>query len=122
MNKFSKMLSSSSKEIRGARAAFLSEDVKASQETLIRNLEEELRGLNRQLIDATDLYPDSELTLMVTRKDFNPAKWTEKIQALKLAIIDKKEELDVAKETYNEWFSELPASPKKEKKDKEESK
>lgn len=122
MNKFGKMLSSSSKEIRGARATFLAEDVKASQENLIRTLEEEKRDLDRSFLAATDLYPESELTLMVTRKDFNPKAWVSKIQALKLAIADKQEELDAARGTFDEWFAELPATAKKEKKSAEEDK
>lgn len=106
MNKFAKLLSGSSKEIRGARAVILAEDARFAQEGLLRKLEEEVRDLERQLITATDLYPESELSLMVTRKDFNPKAWVERIQSVKLALAEKTIELDVAKETFAEWFAD----------------
>lgn len=122
MNKFAKMLSSSSKEIRGIRASMLAEDSRFAQEDLVRNLESEKREIERQLIEVTDLHPDSELTLMVTRKGFDPKAWTSKIQELKVALAAKTIEVELAKETYKEWFEELPAKPAKADKNTAESK
>ena len=113
MNKFGKLLGSSSKEIRGARAILLSDDARFAQEELVRNLEAQKRELDRSLIAVTDLYPESELTLMVTRKDFNPKAWVSKIQSLKIEVAEKEIELSIAKETYDEWFVELPVTSKK---------
>ncbi len=106
MNKFAKLLSGSSKEIRGARATILADDARFAQEELVRNLEAEKRELNRKLVAATDLYPESELSLMVTRKDFDPKAWTKRIQELKVAIAEKQVELDLATETFTEWFED----------------
>ena len=115
MNKFAKMLGSSSKEIRGARATLLSEDARFAQEELVRTLESEKRDLDRKLVAATDLYPDSELTLMVTRKDFEAKAWVSHIQKLKVALTAKNIELNLAKETYAEWFTEVPVKEKSAK-------
>lgn len=117
MNKFQVILRQSSKEIKENRARIASENAKDAAEELVRKLSKELRTLESQLDHLTDLNRDSELSLKVIKDDFNATNWMANIQNVKLAIVQKKIELEVAKETYADWFDELPVEGKKKGKD-----
>jgi len=106
VSKFKKLLSKAAKEIREGRANIVAENTKFAQEDIVRGIESEKRDLDARLMELTDVNRDSELSLRVTKKDFNAKQWCHDVQELKLAIIEKRIELEVAKETLEEWFGE----------------
>jgi len=115
MNKLQKMLKASSKEIRGIRGDLLSNNIKREQSRLVMDLEDELETMKEKLNSLNDLYPNSEMTLRIVSKDFNPKAWVQDIQKLKVDVKMKEVELAIAKETTDEWFEELPEEEVKAK-------
>lgn len=107
MNKFQSVLKQSSKDIKANRARIASENAKDAAEEMVRKLRKDLRNYESQLDNLTDLNRDSELSLKVIRDDFNAGNWMSTIQNVKVAIANKKIELAIAEETFEEWFSEF---------------
>jgi len=112
MNKFQKNLTASNSEIKAARAKAIAESAAAEQRSIILELEGELRKLNNQKMDLEDLSPDSELSLRPARGDFDAVTWVRKMQNIKVAILNKEIELQVATETENEYFLETKTNGK----------
>ena len=106
MSKFQNNLTISYREIRGKRAALITEDVKIAQEDLIRSLTDEKRTLERELLDLEDLSPDSEMSLHPGKKEFNAVHWVNRMQDLKITLALNKQKLAIALETSEEFFSE----------------
>jgi len=104
MNKFIKNLTLANKDIIEKRALALSEDAKAEQGVLIVEFETELRVLKRKLMDLEDLSPESKVTLKATKDAFDAKLWVRDLHATKIEIRLVEEELETAKETYEEYF------------------
>jgi len=102
--KFEIMLEGSNQQIKSTRAKILMEMSMAAQEKIVRELREEKRTMELELMNLTDIYPDSELSLLVVKKDFDPRDVFEKIQDLKIRLTNKGIELKIAEDTYDEWF------------------
>jgi hypothetical protein len=113
MNKFETMLNQSSSAIRGQRAILVAKYAKKAQEALVRDLDDKLDVVQEQLLATTDIYPQSELTLMVTNDKFNPQEWVKRLQSLKIQKANLEIELSLAQETYEEFFGvEVVKTPK----------
>lgn len=106
MNKLQKMLNSTSKEVRGARAKLLTDSMRRAQDRLVMDLEEAYDKAQENLNSLSDVYPNSEMSLRIVSKDFDPRAWVKDTQALKVELETRKLELDLAKETLAEWFEE----------------
>lgn len=106
MNKFITNLTASSDNIKSARAALISENAEASQRKLIETLKEIKRKLEGQKLALSDLYPDSELSLLVTKTSFDADKWARDLQNIKVSLLNNQVELKSAQETFDEWFTE----------------
>jgi len=105
-NKFISNLTSSSSDIKKTRATIISKNAEAAQADVVRVKQQELRDLEAKKLELSDLYPESEFSLMVTAKDFNAKAWAESLQNLNIQILNKSVEVKLAEDTYNEWFSE----------------
>lgn len=105
-NRFINSLIASNKEIKAARAKIVGEDALDASEELVRNLKAEKRELERKLLSLSDMNRDSELSLLVVKADFNAKNWIKEIHEIKVKLALKEEELKIAEETHNEWFSE----------------
>ena len=116
MNKFQSVLKASSKDIKEARARIASENAKDAAEELVRDLRKQQRSLELSLDNLTDLNRDSELSLKVVRDDFNAGAWMRNVQATKVALANKKIEVAIAEETFQEWFGETEEKELKAKK------
>ena len=106
MNKFVSNLTASNKAIKEARAKMVSEDAIDAQAELVRDLGKSKRELERKLAQLSDMSPDSELSLKVVKDTFNAEEWVKEIQTTKVAIANKTIELQLAEETFQEWFVE----------------
>lgn len=104
--KFITNLKRSNKQIKDARAKIIAEDALDAQTQLLDSIKREKRELDRKLLELTDLHPDSELSLRVVRKDFNAKELFKEIQSTKVELANKTVELQIAMETYTEWFDE----------------
>ena len=106
MNKFMKLLSADNNSIKGNRAKLIAEDLKAAQEEIVRNLQQEKRDIERKLLILSDFSPESELSLKVVRDGFDSKEWARNNQDLKVELANKTVEVKLAEETYNEWFTD----------------
>ncbi len=106
-NKFAQNLAKSNESIKEARAAMIAEDASAAQEQILLKLKQEKRDMERELMSLSDMYPDSELSLKVTKSEFNPQAWVKRVQDLKVSILNKSVEVKLAQDTYDEWFKEV---------------
>lgn len=118
MNKLQKMLNAGSKEIKGVRAELLNDNMKRAQVRLVMDLEEQYDDMKAQLNSLSDIYPNSEMTLRIVDKNFDPKKWVADTQKLKTELLVKKVELDTAKETLKEWFEDESEESKTKAEDK----
>lgn len=110
-NKFTDNLTSSSAAIKGQRAALISSNAQRAQEELLRKLTQESTDLQLQKMALSDIYPDSELSLLVTKNSFNADKWVSDIQNIEIKLLNKQVEINAAQKTYDEWFKDTTISP-----------
>lgn len=103
--KFQQILNSDHLQIKQSRSEIIFQDFKSEQEELVRNLENDVRQLQKKLMNLTDIYPESSLSLMVTKPDIDAKQWVKEIQSTKVSLEIKQRELDIAKSTQNEWFN-----------------
>ena len=106
-NPFIKKLMSSNDDIKKNRAVIIAETAEAAQYDIVRELERELRDLRSEEMELTDLAPDSELSLLVVKKDFNADNTFRKLQSVRERIDITDVKLKIARNTYNEFFGEL---------------
>lgn len=106
MNKFITTLTASNKSIKEARAKMISEDAVDAQQELVRELKKEKRELERRLMQLSDMSPDSELSLKVVKDTFKATDWVKEIQTIKVELANKTVELQLAEETFSEWFED----------------
>lgn len=115
MNKFAQILTQSSKEIRGQRAAILNSDAKDAADEIVRALAKRKREFESKLLNLEDINRDSDFSLKVVKGDFNPGTWFKDMQLLKVQIANISIELEIAENSYKEWFGELPELPTADK-------
>jgi hypothetical protein len=106
MGKLAKTLEAGHKGIRRERLLFIEEEMEHKQRRLIDTLKEEKRSIERKLLDLSDLYPESTLSLMVVKKDFDAEQWVQEVQAAKVSLKLNSVKLICAEETFKEWFTE----------------
>lgn len=102
--KFQRNLESSHKEIRGKRAKFLNEDAEVSMRRLVDKEKDKLRDLQRQEMNLEDMHPDSTTTLKVTKDKFDSVTWARELVEVRVEIKLQKAELQIAEDTYKEYF------------------
>lgn len=105
-NKFVSSLSVSNSAIKEQRAHILGADAETAAKEEIISLEKDVRFIQRELLQLTDFYPDSELSLKAAKDDFDTKAWAKKMIKFKLDLELKQAELKSAKEFYDEWFAE----------------
>jgi len=104
--KFIEELTLSNKQIKANRAKMICEDAKDAQEELLRQLNAEKRDLERKLLNLSDMSPDSQFSLRVTKDNFDAKAWVAEMQNLKVQLANKQVELELATATSREWFTD----------------
>ena len=104
-NKFTANLTLPESGIKGKRASILASSAETAHNDLISRLTKEYNTLELTLENLNDLSPDSTTSLKVGGDDFDAEVWVQKMQDTKIALLNKKIELRVAKETHQEWFA-----------------
>lgn len=108
-NKFITAIAGNTEGIKLARAEAVATQAKLAQESLINDLAKNVNTLSAALTNTLDIGPDSSDSLRPVGPNFDAGAWVHDVQALKVDIKKAQERLDIAKETYAEWFSEQPA-------------
>jgi hypothetical protein len=104
MNKFTETLTQSNSKIKAARATIISASAEDAQTEILRNKKKTVRDLEFRLLNLTDIAPDSELSLRVTKADFNAESLFSEIHGVKVKLAMAVVEENIAEETYTEWF------------------
>ena len=118
MNKFEEIVGNNSNAVLARRATHLADTAKLSQESLMNTLKTKKAELEGRIINLTDLAPTSKDSLAPGVEGFNAKNWVEELQNLKLVLYDLEVSIKLANETYNEYFSDIKPTDKKDKKDK----
>ena len=108
VNKFTTGLNKSSREIRGQRAVLVGSATEAAQEEIIQSLEKRKRELLTKKLNLEDFYPSKIGSTVPVKNDFDPVEWARDMQKVKVDLAMLDVELKIAKETYDEWFKEIP--------------
>lgn len=105
MNKFEKNLVKTNTSIKETRAKRVSFSLKIAQEELVNSLRRKVIECENVIEDLTDLSPTQ--TTSLNYKNIVDNDWVTKMQKAKVDVALLKEELRIAKETYDEWFSDI---------------
>lgn len=103
-NKFANNLSASNKDIKKQRAKMVADRVELECSSLVAKLKKEKMTLDHQIMDLTDLAPNSKDSLRPTSEEFCAATWVKTLHEAKLELALKKVELKEAEKIYKEWF------------------
>ena len=104
MNKFEKMLSSDN--IYDKRVKVLSKSAELAQENIINKLKTTKTELELKIFNLTDLAPNSTDSLRPDSKNWDAAKWAKALQEAKQDLYMCEIQLDIAKKTLSEYFTE----------------
>lgn len=115
MNKFSKHLSKDADGIRLQRSEMIAEETKTQQQMLITILHKEKRDLDMEILNLSDIGPETSDSLRPAGQGFDSKQWVKKMQELKMKRLEKLVEIELAEETFNEWFKEEPEEKKSKK-------
>lgn len=106
MNKLLSILSAKRKDLTKDRQQRVVKGLKREQEAIVNALEAEVDLLQDKIEDSFDLGPTHSTQLKIDKIE-NPAEFMANIQAAKVKLAIKTQELAVAKDTLDEWFSDL---------------
>lgn len=93
-----------------ARATAAAERIKLEQNTLITNLTRDIMECKGKLDNVLDIGPDESTSMRPTTKDFNAASFVGEVQGLRVKIVELEVQLEIAKQTMEEWSSEDEAA------------
>ena len=105
--KFESILTQNFSEIKKSRAKLLCDSAKTTQEKLVNDKKAVVLKIERDIDELTDLAPSSVTQLKLDR--FDAEEWVAKLQDLRCQLYEAKIELDIAQNTYNEFFTESAA-------------
>lgn len=105
-NKFVSNLTQSSDSIRGERASFVAEDAKDAAINILAVENQKLRDLKKAKMKLSDMNVDSELSLQVTRDNFDAKKWVNDMLNLDVQILNQEIKVKLADNLNKEWFAD----------------
>jgi len=112
MGKFKKLLNRNGEEIIEGRAKRILTSAENAQESIIRNLVDEVNALEDKRDLMLDQSPDNSFSLTVG-KDFEAGKWAKEYHSLSVQLMNKKVELAIARENQEDLFSDAKPTTKK---------
>jgi len=104
--KFLNAIKSNHTNIRENRAKLVAKTARLEQESLVSDLERSLMKVESDIDQLTDLSPKDANDLRAVSDDFDARKWVVDLQKLKIHKANIEFKLNIAKETFNEWFNE----------------
>jgi hypothetical protein len=107
MNKFQKLVGQNGNDVLERRAEALATHAEIAQSAIVNKLKQEKTRLELEIINLTDLSPETTDSLRPGNKDWDATNWAKKLQTAKQDLYNVKIQLQLAEETYKEYFSEL---------------
>ena len=109
MNKFSTQIASTDSSIKKRRAELLSNSAEQAQLALINDLKTRITNIELRKEKHTDLAVTNSTSLTPGKENFEPSSWVEDLHRMNIDLLTLSVELESAKKTYDEWFSEIKA-------------
>lgn len=110
MNKFQTLISQNENEVLKRRAEALATHAEIAQSAIVNKLKQEKTKIELEILNLTDLAPDTTDSLRPGGKDWDATTWAKNLQKAKQDLYNIKIQLQLAEETYNEYFTELDES------------
>lgn len=106
MNKFTMSITNGNEAL-ATRGALVGNAAKLAQEDLVRTLESEINDKKLRMMQLCDISPENtQDTKPRGLAAENPKEWVKQIHALKVDLALQEAELEIAKETLTEWFTD----------------
>lgn len=106
MNKFTKLISANGDSVLQRRAESVATTAEIAQSSIINKLKQTKAELELKITNLTDLAPDSKDSLKPCSDGWNAGTWARELQAAKQELYNVKIQLQLAQETYDEYFKE----------------
>lgn len=121
MNKFQRLISDNSSTTLARRAGTITKAAEIAQQNIVNKLEEYKCSLEMRIANLTDFAPETTDSLRPGDKNWDAARWAKELQETKQELYDINIQLNIAKETFAEYFKEekKDGSKSKEKESKE---
>lgn len=107
MNKFTELISNNTSSTLARRAGSISTAAEIAQQNIVNQLKQRKSEIELQIIGLTDLAPETSDSLRPGDKDWNAKEWAIQLQEAKESLYNIEIQLQLAEETYNEYFTEL---------------
>ena len=108
MNKFEKLISANSNSTLKRRAGIISNEAKMAQEDIVATITRALNQEELKLMSLTDFAPTETTSLQPGNfTDGGAIEWAQELQKCKETIYNLTIKLQLAKETYKEYFEEV---------------
>lgn len=107
MNKFKKLLSQENGGVYERRVDALATQAEIAQQAIVNKLKQEKSKLEIELINLTDLSPETSDSLRPGSKNWNAQEWAKNIQRVKQELHTVNIQLEIAEETYKEYFTNV---------------
>ncbi len=106
-NKFIKLISDNGNGTLIRRAETISTAAEVAQQNIVNQLKQQKSQLEMKVINLTDFAPETTDSLRPGDKDWDAAKWAKELQETKEQLYDINIQLNIAEDTYNEFFKEI---------------
>jgi hypothetical protein len=106
MNKFEKLLSKGG-DVYARRVEALSTQAEVAQQSIVNKLKQEKTKLELEIINLTDLSPESTDSLRPGTKNWDATAWAKNLQRAKQDLHTVNIQLEIAENTYKEYFTNV---------------
>lgn len=107
MNKFETLVGQNGNDVLKRRAEALATHAEIAQSAIVNKLKQEKTRLELEILNLTDLSPETTDSLRPGNKDWDANNWAKNLQKAKQDLYNVKIQLEIAEETYKEYFTEL---------------
>jgi hypothetical protein len=107
MTKFESLIASNTNEVLKKRAANIATTADIAQQSIINNLKVRIVAVENQIMNLTDLAPNSTDSLRPGMPNWDANTWANDLQNAKETLYSLKVRYDIATKTYNEFFTEV---------------
>lgn len=107
MNKFQSLVGQNGNDVLKRRAEALATHAEIAQSAIVNKLKQEKTKIELDILNLTDLAPETNDSLRPGSKDWDATTWARNLQKAKQDLYNVKIQLQLAEETYNEYFTEL---------------
>lgn len=106
MNKFQKLISGNGNDVLARRAGSIATAAEVAQQNIVNQLKQEKSRIELEIINLTDLAPETSDSLRPGNKDWDAKDWALKLQEAKENLYNITIQLNIAEETYKEYFKD----------------